>query len=61
MYHQALFDSYERHTGKPFKSQLHKLLCLVEVLPPHCFQVTQLTDSPKDRMCVALEAQWQQI
>lgn len=61
MYDQALFDSYERHSGKPFKSQLHDLLCLDKVLTPHCFQVTQLTGSPKDGMYVALEAQQEHI
>lgn len=39
-YHQALFDSLERHTRKPFKSQLSDLLCLDEVLSPRCFQDT---------------------
>lgn len=60
-YHQALFDSLERHTGKPFKSQLSVLLFLDRVLTPHCFQDTQLTGCPEDGMHTALEAQQAQV
>lgn len=61
MYHQALFDSLERHTGKPFKSQLSDLLFLDKVLTPHCFQDTQLTGCSEDGMHIALEAQQAQV
>lgn len=50
-YHQALFDSLERHTRKPFKSQLSDLLCLEKCWLPIAFRILNSQAVPRTGCC----------